>query len=158
MADSGQRADLNKDITALFTPLPPGLCRTVDDEAAVLAETLLLTAAKLAPPIRRKQGPGGWYALEGVKAEFHTRWQERERARTRLRAAPNDSSLRKSLKIAKQLQFARAEGVQTFLEEPASQLQEHGPEGDQFGFYKHLKVMGVEGKSTCNSQCMARGR
>ena len=74
------------------------------------------TAARLPPPVRRKQGPRGWCASEEVKAELHTRWLEREDARTRLRANPSDRNLRKALKTAtKQLIRTRAEGVQRFF-------------------------------------------
>ena len=149
MADHGLRADLNKGITSTLTPLPPGTTRCVDNEATTLAEALLSTAARLAPPVRRKQGPRGWCAPEEVKAESRTRWLEREDARTRLRANPSDRNLRKVLKTAtKYLKRARGEGVQRFFEEYVSQLEGRIREGDQFGFYKHLKGMNVEGKRT----------
>ena len=86
---------------------------------------------------------------EKVKAELHARWLEREDARTRLRANPSDTNLRKALKTATiQLKPARTDGVQRFFEEYVSQLQGRIREGDQFGFYKHLKGMNVEGKRT----------
>ena len=37
-------------------------------EATTLAEALLSTAARLAPPVRRKQGPRGWCAPKEVKS------------------------------------------------------------------------------------------
>ena len=151
-ADPGLRADLNNEITSTLTPLPPGTTRRVDDEAATLAEALLSTAARLAPSARRKQGPRGWCAPEEVKAELHTRWLDREDARTRLRVNPSDKNLRKALKAAtKQLKCARAD-VQRFFGEYVSQLEGRIREGDQFGFYKHLKGMDVGGKRTFNSQ------
>ena len=52
----------------------------------------------------------------------------------------------------KQLKRTRAKGVQRFFEEFVSQLEGRIGEGDQFGFYKHLKEMDVEGKRTFNSQ------
>ena len=95
-------------MTSKFTPLPPGTTRTrttVDYKAAVRAETLLLTAALITPPIRRKQGPTGWCATEGEKAKLHTRWKEREDTRTRLRTTPKEAA-------TKQLECARALDVQ----------------------------------------------
>ena len=152
MADPRLRADLNKEITKL-TPPPPGTTGSVDNRATALVETVLSTAAKLAPHTSRKQGPLGWCTPEEVKAEVHSRWQEREDARTQLRANPNDKSLRKALKVAtKQLKRARTDGVQRFFEEYVRQLEGRIQEGDQFGFYKHLKGMDVEGKRTFNSQ------
>ena len=151
MADHGRRADLNKEITSTLTPLPPGTTRCVDDEATTLSEALLSTAARLAPPVGRKQGPRGWCAPEEVKAELHARWLEREDARTRLRANPSDRNLRKALKTAtKQLKRARVESVRKFFEEYVRKLEGRIREGDQFGFYKHLKGMDVEGKITFN--------
>ena len=47
---------------------------------------------------------------------------------------------------------ARAEGLRRFFEEYVSQLEKRIREGDQFGFYKHLKEVDVEGKMTFNSQ------
>ena len=81
--------------------------------------------------------------------ELQARWLEREDARTRLRGNPSDRNLRKALKTAKKhLKRARAEGLQRFFEECVSQLEVRIREGDQFGFYKHLKEMDVEGKRT----------
>ena len=59
MADNGLRADLKKGITSTLTPLPPGTTRRGDDEVATLAEALLSTAARLAPPVGCKTGPSG---------------------------------------------------------------------------------------------------
>ena len=59
MTDHGLRADFNKEITSTLTPLPPGTTRCVQDEATTLAEALPWTAARLAPPVRRTQGPRG---------------------------------------------------------------------------------------------------
>ena len=149
MTDHGLRADLNKGITSTLTPLPRGTTRCVDDESTTLAESLLWTAARLAHLARRRQGPRRWCAPEEVKAESLARWLESEDARTRLRANPSDGNLRRTLKAAtKQLKRARADGVQRFFEEYVSQLEGRIREGDQFGFYKHLKGMNVEGKRT----------
>ena len=52
----------------------------------------------------------------------------------------------------KQLKRTRAEAVQRFFEDYVSQLEGRIREGDQFGFYKHLKGMDVERKRTFNSQ------
>ena len=107
----------------------------------------------MAPPIRRKQVSRGWFATEETRAELNARWQDREDARKRVRSAPNDRGLRRALKATtKQLKHKRAEAVQRFFEGYVSQLEGCIREGDQFGFYKHLKGMDVEGKRTFNSQ------
>ena len=81
-----------------------------------------------------------------------TIWQDREDARKRVRSAPNDHDLRRALKTTKQLKRTLAEAVQRFFEDHVSQLEGRIREGDQFGFYKHLKGMDVEEKRTFNSQ------
>ena len=53
MGDHGLRADLNKEIISTHPPLPPGKTRSVDDEASMLVEALLSTAARLTPPVKR---------------------------------------------------------------------------------------------------------
>ena len=52
----------------------------------------------------------------------------------------------------KQLKCTRAEAVQRFFEDYVSQLEGRVREGGQFGFYKHLKGMDVEGKRKFDSQ------
>lgn len=67
----------------------------------------------------------------------------------RLRATPNDDGRRSPLKIAtKQLTCARAEGVQRLFEDCISRLAGRIRGSDQFGFYKHIKGMDMEGKGT----------
>ena len=131
----------------LASPIPGTNTGSVDGMTSVLTETLLSNAADTAPPIRRKQVPRGWCATEETKAELNARWQDREDARKRVRSAPHDRGLRRGLKVtAKQLKRTRAEAVQRFLEDYVSQLEGLIREGDQFGFYKHLKVMMWKGR------------
>ena len=52
----------------------------------------------------------------------------------------------------KQLKRTRAKVVQRFFEDYISQLKERIGEGDQFIFYKHVKGVDVQRKSTLNSQ------
>ena len=111
-------------------------------------------AADIAPPIRRKQvPPRGWCATEATKAELNARWQDREDVRKRVRSALNDGGLRQALRATiKQLKRTRAKAVQKFFEDYVSQHEDGIQEGDQFGFYKHIKGMDVEGKRTFNLQ------
>ena len=53
---------------------------------------------------------------------------------------------------SKQLKRTRTEAVPRFFEDYVSQLEGHIREGDQVGFYKHLKGIYEEGKRTLNSQ------
>ena len=136
------------------SPVPGANTGSVDDMTSVLPRTLLSNAADIAPPIRRKQVPRGWCATEETKAELDARWQDRKDARKRLRSAPNDRGLRRALKAtSKQLKRTWADAVQRFFEDYVIQLEGRIREGDQFGFYKHLKKgMDVEGKRVFNSQ------
>ena len=154
MADPHLRMNLQNAIAAkLASPTPGTNAGSVDDMASLLTETLLSNAADIVPPIRRKQVPRGWCATEATKAELNARWQDREDARKRVRSAPNGRGLRQALKATtKQLKGTRAEAVQRVFEDYVSQLEGRIREGDQFGLYKHLKEMDVEGKRTFNSQ------
>ena len=90
---------------------------------------------------------------EEAKAELDAPWQDREDTRKRLRSAQKDRGLRRALNATRdQLKRTRAEAVQRFFEYYVSQLEGGIREGDQFGFYKHVKGMDVEGKRTFNSQ------
>ena len=139
-------------IAAKFaSPITGTNAGSVDDMTSLLTEALLSNAADIAPPIRRKQIRRGWCATEETKAELNARWQDREDARKWVQ--PNNRGLRRALKaFTKQLKRTRAEAVQRFFEDYVSQLIRRIREGDQFGFYRHLKGMDVEGKRTFNSQ------
>ena len=121
--------------------------------ASLLTETVLSNAADISPPIRRKQVPRGWCATEATQADLNARWQNGEDARKRVRSAPNDRGLLQALRATtKQLKRTRAKAVPRFFEDYVSQLAWRIREGGQFGFYKHLKGMDVEGKKTFNSR------
>ena len=84
---------------------------------------------------------------------MNARWQGREDERKRVRSAPNDRGLRRALKATtKQLKRTLTEAVRRFFEDYVSQLEGRIREGGQFGSYKHLKGMDVEGKRTFNPQ------
>ena len=127
----------------ISSPCKPLLPATiVDDMVTVLNQTFLSTAANLAPPIEHKQGVGGWCATEEAKAEMHSKWQEREDAKKRLHAAPNDRILRKTLKVAEcKLERARAATVLRFFDYYVSQLEGCNRKGDQLDFHKHPNGM-----------------
>ena len=156
MADLHLRMNFQGAIAAkLASPIPGTNAGSVDDMTSVLTETLLSHAADVVPPIRCKQVRRGWCATEATKAELNARWQDREDARKRVRSAPNNRGLPRALKATtKRLTRMRAEAVQRFFEDYVSQLEGRIREGDQFGFYKHLKGVDVEGKRTFTSQYM----
>ena len=74
-------------------------------------------------------------------------WQQREDARRRLRAEPHNSNLRKVVKMAeKNLRKVRKAAVLSFFWDFVRKLKTRTREGDQAGFYKHLKTTNLEGK------------
>ena len=154
MANPHLRMNLTNAIAAnLASPTPGTNAGSVDDMTSLLTETILSNTADKAPPIGRKQVPRGWCATEETRAELNARWQDRENARKRVRFSPNDRGLWQALKATiKQLKRTRAEAVQRFFEDYVSQLEGRIREGEQLGFYEHLKGMDVEGKRTFNSQ------
>ena len=125
MADPHLRMNFQNAIAAkLASPIPGTNAGSVDDMTSLLTETLLSNAADIAPPIRSKQVPTGWCATEETKGELNARWQDREDARKRVRSAPNDRGLRRTLTATtKQLKRTRAEAVQTFFEDYVNQLE-----------------------------------
>ena len=86
-------------------------------------------------------------------AETRAVWQEWEAARELLPADPSSRNLRKYLKAGgKRRKRVRVEAVQRFFEEFVSQLEVRIKDGDQGGFYKHLKGMDLEGRISCSVQ------
>ena len=68
-------------------------------------------------------------------------------------SAPTDVNLRKVLKKTNnELRRVRTHAVERFFETYVSRLEEHIAEGDQRGFYRHLKGIDVEEKKPCSSQ------
>ena len=70
-----------------------------------------------------------------------------------MRADPGSSNLRRNLKAAgKHLKRVRFEAVQWLFEKFVSQLRVRIKDGDQAGFYKHLKGMDLEVRRSCSVQ------
>ena len=126
--------------------IPDGTC--ISDIATDMAEVMLSTAADSVPRSKRPRGAQGWCAGPGVEAEMNAAWQQREEARRYLlRAEPYNSNLRKAIKMAgKKLRKVRKAVVLSFFWDFVRKLETHNREGDQAGFYKHLKTMNLEGK------------
>ena len=74
-------------------------------------------------------------------------WQQRDEARRHLRAEPHNSNFQKAVKMAvKNLRKVRKAAVLSFFWDSVRKLETRTREGDQAGFYKHLKTMNLEGK------------
>ena len=131
-------------------PIPDGTC--ISNIATDMADTMLSTAAELIPRSKRPRGAQGWCAGPGVEAEMNAAWQQREDARRHLRAEPYNSNLQKVVKMAeKQLRKVRKAVVLSFLWDFVRKLETRTREGDQAGFYKHLKTRNPEGKQDRSS-------
>ena len=74
-------------------------------------------------------------------------WQQREETRRYLCAEPHNSNLRKAVKMAgRNLRKVRRAAVLSFFWDFVRKTETRSREGDQAGFYKHLKTMNLEGK------------
>ena len=126
-------------------PIPDGTC--ISDIATDMAEVMLSTAADLVSCSKRLRGAQGWCAGPGVEAEMTAAWQQIEDTRRHLRAEPHNSNLRKAVKMAgKKLRKVRQAAVLSLFWDFVRKLETRNREGDQAGFYKHLKAMNPEGK------------
>ena len=142
---------LRKDFRDRISPTMAGA--NVDEVASALTTAVMSTAADVAPRAKGKRLPSGWCASEDVQREIHVAWEKREEARKQQRGAPKNPTLRRNLKAAaKQLDRLRAGAVDSFFEGFVSQLEKKSREGDQAGFYKHMKGLDVEGKRAFTSQ------
>ena len=145
MTDPNLRCQVAKAMVDALPPIPDGTC--IGDIATDMADVMLSTAAELVPRSKRPRGAHGWCAGPGVEAKINAAWQQREDARKHLRAEPHNSNLRKVVKMAgKNLRKVRKAAVLSFFWDFVRKLEICTREGDQAGFYKHLKTMNLEGK------------
>ena len=125
-------------------PIPDGIC--ISDIATDIADAMRSTAAELIPRSKRPRGAQGWCVGPGVEAETNAAWQQREEARRHQRAEPHSSNLRKAVKMTeKNLRKVRKAAVLSFFWDFVRKVETRTREGDQAGFYKHLKTMNLEG-------------
>ena len=145
MTDPNLRFQVANAMVDALPPIPDGTC--ISDIATDMAEVMLSTATELVPCSKRPRGAQGWCAGPGVEAEMSAAWQQREEARRYLRAEPHNSNLRKAVKMAgKNLRKVRKAAVLSFFWDFVRKLKTRNREGDQVGFYKHLKTMNLGGK------------
>ena len=109
MTDPNLRCQVANAMVDALSPIPDG---TFSDIATDIAYVMLSTAAELVPRFERPRGAQGWCAGPGVEAEISAAWQQREGAKSHLRAEPHNSNLRKVVKMAgKNLQKVRKAAV-----------------------------------------------
>ena len=145
MADPNLPCQVANAMVSVLPPIPDGSC--INDIATDMADIILATAAKLTPRSKRPRGAQGWCTSAGVEAEMNTAWQQRKEARRHLRAEPHSSNLRKAVKMAgKCFRKVRKAAELSFFWDFVRKLETRTREGDQTGFYKHLKTINLEGK------------
>ena len=145
MTDPNLRCQVANAMVDALPPIPDGNC--IGDIATDMADVMLSAAAELVPRSKRPRGAQGWCAGPGVEAEMNAAWQQREDARKNLREEPHNSNLRKVVKMSgKNLRNVRKAAVLSFFWDFVCKLETRTREGDQAGFYKHLKTMNLEGK------------
>ena len=145
MTDPNLRCQAANAMVVALPPIPDGTC--ISDIATDMADVMLSSAAELLPRSKRPRGAQGWCAGPGVEAEMNAAWQEREEARRHLRAEPHNSNLRKAVEMAgKNLRKVRKAAMLSFFWDFVRKLETRPREGDQAGFYKHLKTINLEGK------------
>ena len=145
MTDPSLRFQVANAMVDALPPIPDGTC--ISDIATDVADVMLSTAAGLLPRSKRPRGAQGWCAGPDVEAKMNAAWQQREEARRPLRAETQNSSLRKAVKVTgKNLRKVRMAAVLSFFWEFVRNFETRNREGDQAGFYKHLKTMNVEEK------------
>ena len=155
MTDPNLRCQGANAIVDALPPTPDGPC--IGDIATDMADVILSTAAELVPRSERPRGAQGWCAGPGVEAEMNAVWHQREDARKHLRAEPHNNNLRKVVKMArKNLRKVRKAAVLSFFWDFVRKLETRTREGDQAGFYEHLKTMNQKGKRDARRTSMPR--
>ncbi|CAB1107702.1 unnamed protein product [Ectocarpus sp. CCAP 1310/34] len=123
--------------------------RPTGETAAELTATVMSAAAETAPLARRARGQRGWYTSE-AQHEISEASTEIKATQQQLRGASQNSAFEATLKAMlkasrKKRSIARWRALETFLEDYVRQLEKKNREGDQAGFYRHLKMIDVEG-------------
>ena len=150
MTDPNLRFQVANAMVDALPPIPDGTC--ISDIATDMAEVMLSTAAELVLRSKSPRGAQGWCAGPGVEAEMNAAWHQREDARRHLRAESHNSNLRKAAKMAgKKLRKVRKATVLSVFWDFVRKLETRNREGDQAGFYKHLKKMNLERKQDRSS-------
>ena len=143
--DPNLRCQVANAMVDALPPIPDGTC--IGDIATDMADVMLSSAAELVPRSKRPLGAQSWCAGPGVEIEMNAAWQQKEDARRHLRAEPHTSNLQKVVKMAgKKNRKVREAAVLSFFWDFVRKLETRTREGDQAGFYKHLKTTNLEGK------------
>ena len=139
-------------VVANVATLPPILDgNRISNIVTDIADIMLSTETDLTRRFNCPRNSQGWCAGPGVEAEMTAAWQQRDETKRRLRAEPHNSYLRKGGKMAgKNLQKVRKAAMLTVFWDFVRKLGTRVRQGDQIGFYNHLKTMDLEWKRDRN--------
>ena len=150
MTEPNLRCQVVNAMVDALPPIPDGTC--ISDIATDMTDVMRFTAAELVPRSKRPRGAQGWCAGPGVEAEMNAAWQQREQRRRHLRAEPHNNNLQNAVKmIGKNLRKVCKAAVLRLFWDFVRKLETRTREGDQAGFYNHLKTMNLEGKQDRSS-------
>ena len=113
MTDPNSRYQVANAMVDALPPIPDGTC--IGDIATDKANVMLSTAAELVLRSKRPRRAQGWCVGPSVEAEMNAAWQQREEARTHLRAEPHNSNLRKVVKMTTKKTAEGAQGCRAEL-------------------------------------------
>ena len=120
---------------------------------------MISTAAELALGPKRQRGAQGWCVGSGVGSGMNAEWQQREEARRHLQTEPNNSNLRKAVKMAgENIGKNRKPAVLNFFWVFVRKLETFVREGDHAGLYKHSRAMKLERERDRSSAYKIQGR
>ena len=116
--------------------------------ASTFAGILRQTAADTLPRRPKRPSSRGFSESPRAQARLRQAWDVRERVWEKLRARPQNPSLRKALKVTdKAFKQAKHAELQSFLREhTARTVVDLTRQRDQAGLYQHIKSLELEGK------------
>ena len=124
----------------------------VNSMASTFADIWRQTAADTLPRRPKRPSSRGFSESPRAQARLRQAWDVRERVWEKLRARPQDPSLRKALKVTdKALKRAKHAEIQSFLREHTARTVDLTRQRDQAGLYQHIKSLELEGKRGCKS-------
>ena len=124
----------------------------VNSMASTFADILRQTAADTLPRRPKRPSSRGFSESPRAQARLQQAWDVRERVWEKLRARPQDPSLRKALKVTdKAFKRAKHAELQSFLREHTARTADLTRQREQAGLYQHINSLELEWKRGCKS-------
>ena len=123
--------------------------------ASTFVDILRQTAADTLPRRPKRPSSRGFSESPRAQARLQQAWDVRARVWEKLRARPQEPSLRKALKVTdKAFKRAKHAELQSFLREHTARTADLTRQRDQAGLYQHINSLELEGKRGCKSTCI----